>query len=138
MYRHPSRNQAVIIAAAIGLCAIGINGDYLKKLWPITWIGTVLALGFASSFPLPRLVARLFSKLGDISYPLYLAHLPLFIILDRLHTPAPAIIYLPAALLLGLFLDQAVDRPLKKLIKTLSTQRQRQRNALTAPAANLE
>ncbi len=113
------RDRRVAMLGLLVVCAVALESyaGILNLHWflPLAVVG--VSIGFADLVKGPRALAAGFTLLGDASYPLYLFHLPLYITLCGLGLKLPAVVYLGAAVGLGIALDRWFDQPLKNLIR---------------------
>jgi peptidoglycan/LPS O-acetylase OafA/YrhL len=81
--------------------------------WPATWTIAALAVAYGGRlrFEGPRLRAAL-NYLGDLSYPLFLLHMPVFFLMGRLGVRSWLLV-LPLALAASVACLHLVDRPLR-------------------------
>jgi peptidoglycan/LPS O-acetylase OafA/YrhL len=114
-YHHRNNSNSIFFLCSLGVISITINGFFVSDFWTITWIITCTALGYGhlliNPFPL------LSKILGDISYPMYLLHIPIFAAIKSFDFMVYGFFYFMAALLLCFFIDAFVDKPFKRLIK---------------------
>lgn len=113
------------LAAAIALLVFAQEGQAMSP-----------SFTFAAPYFFALLVPAIFSLsrknkwdrwLGDLSYPLYLVHVLVMVVLGAKAIPAPGQVLLPMALGAAALLLVVVDRPVEKY-------RQRRLDALTRPA----
>ena len=114
-FHHEAKAGSMFFVSGVGIVAITINGFFMTDFWAITWLLTCTAIGYGYLIKLP--CTALLKKLGDISYPLYLLHIPIFLTLKSLHTSEYGLLYATIAVILCLGIDTMIDNPLKALIK---------------------
>ncbi len=117
-YHNQARIGSIFFVSCVGVIAITINGFFITPFWTITWLLICAAIGYGHLIKLPCIT--LLKKLGDISYPLYLLHIPIFLTLKTLNTTENGLLYAAIAVIICLGVDILIDTPLKKLIKKLS------------------
>jgi peptidoglycan/LPS O-acetylase OafA/YrhL len=108
--RHP-------LLTVVILCSMGAfwnpNGGYLVLL-------TAGALLFGHHIPFSKTADKIGVFLGDLSYPLYLSHVPTLIIV-AMYLPASfhgrTMIALSAAIIISIILQVVVDAPLQRFFK---------------------
>lgn len=115
IYRCRNRSVACFVFLVGFLALLTLNKKDLDSNWPVTICLTLLAVGFGEKLRGPQWVANLLVLLGDASYPLYLFHLPLYLLLSGWHAPSIPWLWLVAAIALSIFLDRCVDQHVKKL-----------------------
>ena len=114
-FHNKDKTDSIFFVSGIGIIAITINGFFATDFWTITWLLTCAAIGFGHLIKLP--FTTFLKKLGDVSYPLYLLHIPMFLTLKALHTREYGVLYAVIAILFCLGVDTLIDNPLKALIK---------------------
>jgi len=113
-----SRNHAL---AALGVLAVffvaaHFNGNDLGHRWVVTVALAVLGIGFTDKLRGPQWVAATGSFLGDASYPLYLFHMPFYVLFFRLtNASIPSMVILGLVVILAILLDRGFDQPVKRL-----------------------
>lgn len=108
------RQDWVIWAVVIGIVSITLNNVDQEFLWPITWIVTILSAHYSSFVCWHPRMAQFLSFLGDLSYPLYLLHLPLYLFLYASGVKITAHAYLVISLIGSFVFERFYDRPIKK------------------------
>jgi peptidoglycan/LPS O-acetylase OafA/YrhL len=102
-------------------------------LSPNAFLLAAVAVVVARSLPaMPRFMARFLNYLGDLSYPLYLVHVPLMAWVGRFTPWTDPYAFIGLALAAAAFLNHAVDIPLRS---RFSPRRARQR-IVAAPAVS--
>jgi peptidoglycan/LPS O-acetylase OafA/YrhL len=120
IFRAREHEHTIVVALSLGICVMAFNNSFLTVLWPITWIITILAIGYAELFPYGKRLAAFLSLLGDASYPLYLAHMPVFLLLYGFRVSESGWVFILVAIVFSIVLDRCFDRPLKRLIATIA------------------
>lgn len=80
-YRYRAEAWAGLALALLGPLVFAVNPTDATRLSGVTTAATALALIYAPSLPLPTRLARVLTVLGDVSYPLYLLHIPVLLLL---------------------------------------------------------
>jgi peptidoglycan/LPS O-acetylase OafA/YrhL len=112
-----AKGSALEIAWAIGVFALTLNHAGIEKWWLFTFSLPLLALKIAPRLRPNERLARWFLFLGDISYPLYLVHFPLYLVWTRHGFETPGVVLLVGAIAVSSVLDLAYDKPVKRLIR---------------------
>jgi peptidoglycan/LPS O-acetylase OafA/YrhL len=115
---YKNRNQvwAIFVVATLGISLISYNGQYLENLWAVTWMVTCGVLGYGHL--VPRSKASVVCKLaGDASYPLYLVHIPAYLVFFQTGVPRVGFIYFFSVSILALLIDKYIDKPMKTILK---------------------
>ncbi len=110
------RGRSAELALAVGVVAVTLNHFYVHKWWIFSWSIPFAALALAQKIELSPRLARAGIFLGDISYPFYLSHFPLYVALDAMGAPKWGALFLGCGLVLALALDLFVDKPAKRLL----------------------
>lgn len=118
-YRHAKWLEASAGVLVCSLLALTTYALSLEIYWTVTLVLVTVAIGLGDRLRGPRRLAAVLNLLGDASYPLYLFHLPFFLILAGLRLPLSGLAYLGAAVLLAVMLDRFFDQPLKHLARQL-------------------
>ncbi len=115
-FRHG--NHLIAGSVVLGVCvvALNINPSFLQVHWLATLVTVVSAIGFGNRLKGPRWLASMLTVLGDASYPLYLFHMPVYLVLRGLQVQMPAVGYLVIAIGISVALDRFYDQPLKGLL----------------------
>ena len=80
-YRHRAEPRAAWAWAVLGSVALLLNRSDAPRLAPMTLVASFAALSAAPAVPLPPRLAWVCTRLGDVSYPLYLLHTPILLLL---------------------------------------------------------
>ncbi len=117
LYHYRNSIGAVFFASSLGIVVIAFNGFFTPVFWTITWIITCSAVGYGHLLVMP--FVRLPKILGDISYPLYLLHIPIFYCLSTYGLINKGSYYIFVAFFISLLIDLFFDKPLKKYLRSL-------------------
>ena len=118
-----AKGGAVDATWAFGVVALTLNHAGIEPWWIFSFSLPLLALKLVPSLPFQDRVARVGLFLGDISYPLYLVHFPLYLVWTRGGFRTPGFVLLAGAVAAAAVLDLAYDKPVKRLIKSLRAAR---------------
>ncbi len=121
LYHNKPKIGSIFFVSCLGIIAITINGYFITDFWTISWLLTCTAVGYGHLFKTPCIT--LMKKLGDISYPLYLFHIPIFLMLKMLNIKEIGVLYAAIAVTLCLGIDALIDTPLKAVIKKVALKR---------------
>lgn len=112
-YRFQDRAKAGLVIGAVCVVALQMNPHFLIRFWPITMMIVALAIGLGGSVRIGAPLSKVLSSLGDASYPLYLFHMPIYILIgSTVTTMSP--IYLVVAISSAIAIDRWFDKPLKR------------------------
>ena len=100
---------------SLGILNVTINGYFINDFWTITWLMSCVALCFGGFLHIP--FSGLMKTFGDVSYPMYLLHVPVFKAASTLSLPNIGIVYIASVILFSWVVDRFYDRPIKTYIK---------------------
>ena len=80
-YRHRTTAWAGYALALVAPITFALNPTDATRLSGVITAATALALVYAPHIPLPPRLSRLLAWVGDASYPLYLLHVPVLLLL---------------------------------------------------------
>lgn len=112
-------NNSTFIGFMIGVFAITLNHDGIEKWWIFTWALPFFAIEFGARIPLNAAITRSFHFAGDVSYPLYLVHFPVYLVLASIHLPSVGTLLLGITLPLAISVHLLYERPMKKCIQAV-------------------
>lgn len=116
LYYRLSQNKKGFLKGLIlglGVLLLAINHNHLGKLGIVTYLLSCVVLVISSNVQIPKLMFKFFDYLGDISYPLYLFHMPAFIFLSgTLKIKSSPILFL-FALFISILFYHIIDVPLR-------------------------
>lgn len=115
-FYNQSKPWSLFLIFAMGTCAIELNSKYLELLWPITWMLTCLIIGYGDLFRKQNF-SNVLNIAGRASYPLYLIHIPIYLLAYQIRLPNIGILYFIFAVFFSILLDIFVDKPLNLVIK---------------------
>jgi peptidoglycan/LPS O-acetylase OafA/YrhL len=111
--------SAILLICSIGFFALAFHNVYLPYLWPITFLIPIIALAFSGNIYLSQTTTKLFDWMGDISYPIYLFHIPIFSLLFVFSESNKWYIYIICMIAITAIIDALLDKPLKKFLKNV-------------------
>ncbi len=123
IYRSSQSHYVLILAGAIGFCALSFNPSFLLYLWPAAWLITIVAIGYGNRLPYNQTLAKGLTLLGDASYPLYLVHFTVYSLLKVFAKASSAYVYLLSALAVSIALDLGYDKPFKRLVRSVASRK---------------
>jgi peptidoglycan/LPS O-acetylase OafA/YrhL len=107
-YRSPGWSAALVLF--VGYHAVSLFADRSPEAYLVAATAVIVAKSLP---PMPRLLARTLNYLGDLSYPLYLVHVPLMAWTGRWTTWVDPYAYIGIALGASVVLYHFVDAPLR-------------------------
>lgn len=109
-----ARIETGLILIVVGALALSLNNIGLTRYGVFTYILTVTMIIFADRIRVDERLASFASYLGELSYPLYIVHVPVFILIYAL-TGGPGGLVLAACALIGAMLAyHLVDLPIRR------------------------
>jgi peptidoglycan/LPS O-acetylase OafA/YrhL len=108
-YRSPGWSALLVVL--VGYYAVSLFIDRSPAAYLIAAVTVVTARSLP---PMPRVLARSLNYLGDLSYPLYLVHVPLMAWTSRWTRWFDAYVYIGLALGASMLLYHLVDAPLRR------------------------
>lgn len=109
-------DRAGIVVMAGGLVALSLSRIGAGSWYALTWAFSVAAIVYGHRLRLNKWVSATFAYLGEISYPLYLVHVPVYILFFGLGLPSSEFLFVGSALVLSAVVDALYDKPVKRLI----------------------
>ena len=122
-HRFRSRAHAALLVLGVSLIALNLNPTFLRYRWMITLVIVAAGIGFADDIRAPAWVGRFLNWLGDLSYPLYLIHCPLYLLAFGYRGTLPGAELLALAVLAAAVLDRFYDQPVKAACFRLAQRR---------------
>ncbi len=117
IYKMATSCSSILVSLSIAIVSLSFHNVYLPYMWPITIIIPLLSLAFSSQIKFNKPISGLFKWLGDISYPIYLFHLPIFSLIYVLNPNQKWFLYIFIMFVVTTFVDRYIDRPLKRALK---------------------
>jgi peptidoglycan/LPS O-acetylase OafA/YrhL len=114
-FRHRNNLAASMALLAVLIVALNVNHTYQKPHWHATLVAVTIVLGFGDKLRGPAWLGSFMSRAGDASYPMYLFHLPVCIVLAGLNVAPSGLKFIAAALAVAVALDRLYDQPIKRL-----------------------
>jgi peptidoglycan/LPS O-acetylase OafA/YrhL len=111
------RDRGPFVIALAVACTPLMLGWVTRDLAPlcvVTYVASLAVILAAPYLRVPKRVGALLDYLGDLSYPLYLFHLPVFILVYGLFAEGRPLVLVALALLVSALVYEAVDNRLKR------------------------
>jgi peptidoglycan/LPS O-acetylase OafA/YrhL len=113
IYRMSNRPLAGLVVLSLLMVAGSVDPSIFTYEWIVTAGIVAAAIAFGDRVKGSFTSMKVLSKMGDASYPLYLFHSPLYIVIFASIGRTAGIVMLVAAITLGFALDALFDRPIK-------------------------
>jgi len=114
-YHHREYSGAIYFLISLGVLSVTINGYFIKDFWTVTWVITCTAVGYGHHLNLP--FPWVLKTMGDVSYPMYLLHFPVFKLISDFSIPQNGFYYLAIIITGSFFVDRLFDRPIKNYFR---------------------
>jgi peptidoglycan/LPS O-acetylase OafA/YrhL len=114
-------NSVKMMLVGLGSLVLFLNPVSTGKTGRFTYFFSSLVLIYSPYVKLPKPLLNIFNYLGDISYPLYLFHIPTFIFSYSVLGIKDSISLVFLALLVSMLFYHAIDRPLRLKKSAFST-----------------
>jgi len=110
--RHDARYQVALIC--LGALLFSINTTFNMRLAVFTYVATAALVVHCDRLELPAAARRLAAYLGELSYPLYVIHVPVFLFAHAVLGLRSAAALLALAFLAAAALYHGIDKPLRR------------------------
>ncbi len=101
----------VLLSLAAGSIAVAISPYYISGPYAVvTYVLSVFVILCSNRIQLSSRLCKFFNLWGDLSYPLYLVHVPLFIVIHVIFQATSPVTYGLAAILSALILHIVVEK----------------------------
>ncbi len=119
LYRNRSDHRAWLGAFILGLVIIPLDYTNMDGVWiHLTWVITLLAVRHGSAMLFGPAIRYCLEALGNVSYPLYLVHVPVYSALKASGFRASGWFIL-AAVIAGAASEYLFDGPVKRALRAL-------------------
>jgi peptidoglycan/LPS O-acetylase OafA/YrhL len=121
-FRHRANRLATPIFIAFIIAGYTRNWNGAEPLAAFNIMVSVLAIVYTTEINLPSGVGRILVYLGEISYPLYLVHFPIYVMIFGCFRnvlephPITIVLYPICAIVSSIFVYHFIDRPSRKFI----------------------
>ena len=112
--RGDSRVKIAVLLLAVTV-SLASADQYFVKQGVFVIALAVLAISFGGKLSITPRLEKVFSYLGDLSYPVYLLHLPVYILIYSRWHATSWMVYIGATFALSAVILHWVDRPLREL-----------------------
>ena len=107
------KEESKVLIIALG-CLLLEQNQVVTSRWVIaTYVLSALILIYSSQIKIPSFLLNSFNYLGELSYPLYLFHVPVLICSYSLFAIKNPVILVAFSLITSMFFYHIVDRPLR-------------------------
>lgn len=108
------RIEVGLILIVVGTLALSLNNIGLTRYGVFTYILTVTMIICADRFRIDERLANFAAYLGELSYPLYIVHLPIFILTYALIDRPNGLVLAGCALIGAMLAYHLVDLPIRR------------------------
>lgn len=123
MQRHPGDKRILTLGPLLGCLLLNRFDQYLGHFSEAVFVGSVVIVAWSKDIRLPVRVAAVLEYLGELSYPLYLVHVPLFVLVACAFPSAGWLVAVVAATGATLLLLHGVDLPYRAYARRVATLR---------------
>lgn len=109
-------DRLALLAIPFATLALSDN-VFLKPVWPFTLLVVLVAIIVGNKVALPTKGAHWLTRIGDISYPMYLINMPAFLFLSGAAGIANSLLLTALVLAMAWGLDVYFDGPLKRALR---------------------
>lgn len=120
-FSNKEKKSAKMMLVGLGSLVLLLNPTPTGKTGIVTYLFSSLVLIYSPYVQLPKPLLNIFNYLGDISYPLYLFHIPTFIFSSSVLGIKDSISLVFLALLVSMLFYHAIDTPLRLRKSAFST-----------------
>ena len=115
LYQNRDKDWSIYFSAALGTILISLNNYDLGTLWATTWIMTCGVIGYSHLIPnISAMKTKILNVFGAASYPLYLIHIPMFMIIYTYNITTNGLIFILITIATSVLVDKLIDNPIKK------------------------
>jgi peptidoglycan/LPS O-acetylase OafA/YrhL len=120
IYRRKSLFQKALLVG-LGAILLLLNNQFIGKIGIVTYLFSGMILIGAPYLPLPKPLSNLLNYLGDLSYPLYLFHVPTLVIAYLLFGIRNSFSFIFISFVVSMLFYHGVDVPCRLSKKTKPT-----------------
>jgi peptidoglycan/LPS O-acetylase OafA/YrhL len=114
LYFHRADRRYWIAILCLGTLLFSTNRAFMTRFSIFTYVGTVALILFSDGIKLPRNVLKLLNYAGELSYPVYIFHVPVLLLCYAVLGVRSSLMLVGAVLLCSAFFYHVVDQPIRK------------------------
>jgi peptidoglycan/LPS O-acetylase OafA/YrhL len=133
LYFHRPDRRYWIAILCLGPLLFSTNRAFLTRFSIFTYVASVALILFSDGIRLPRYVLRLLNYGGELSYPVYIFHVPVLLLCYAVLGVRSSLVLVGAVLLCSAFFYHVVDQPIRRR-RTVGRQPSAQAETVPVPA----
>jgi peptidoglycan/LPS O-acetylase OafA/YrhL len=119
-YRHREEPLFQVGLITLGVFLFSVNFTWNHRFTFFTYVFAASIVATASKIKLPAQILRLLNYLGELSYPLYLVHVPVLLFSYAVLGVRSAPIMVLLTLVVTAFVYHAIDRPIRLWMRSVN------------------
>jgi peptidoglycan/LPS O-acetylase OafA/YrhL len=133
LYFHRADRRYWIAILCLGTLLFSTNRAFMTRFSIFTYVASVALILFSDGIRLPRYVLRLLNYGGELSYPVYIFHVPVLLLCYAVLGVRSSLVLVGAVLLCSAFFYHVVDQPIRRR-RTVGRQPSAQAESVPVPA----
>jgi peptidoglycan/LPS O-acetylase OafA/YrhL len=113
LYFHRADRRYWIAILCLGTLLFSTNRAFMTRFSIFTYVASVALILFSDGVRLPRKILKLLNYGGELSYPVYIFHVPVLILCYAVLGVRSSLILVAAVLLCSAFFYHVVDQPIR-------------------------
>jgi peptidoglycan/LPS O-acetylase OafA/YrhL len=114
LYFHRADRRYWIAILCLGTLLFSTNRAFMTRFSIFTYVGSVALILFSDGIKLPRNVLKLLNYAGELSYPVYIFHVPVLLLCCAVLGVRSSLMLVGAVLLCSAFFYHVVDQPIRR------------------------
>jgi peptidoglycan/LPS O-acetylase OafA/YrhL len=114
LYFHRADRRYWIAILCLGTLLFSTNRAFMTRFSIFTYVGSVALILFSDGIKLPRNVLKLLNYAGELSYPVYIFHVPVLLLCYAVLGVRSSLVLVGAVLLCSAFFYHVVDQPIRR------------------------
>jgi peptidoglycan/LPS O-acetylase OafA/YrhL len=114
LYFHRADRRYWIAILCLGTLLFSTNRAFMTRFSVFTYVGSTALILFSDGIRLPRSVLRLLNYGGELSYPVYIFHVPVLLLCYAVLGVRSSLMLVGAVLLCSAFFYHVVDQPIRR------------------------
>ena len=114
LYFHRADRRYWIAILCLGTLLFSTNRAFMTRFSIFTYVASVALILFSDGIRLPRSVLRLLNYGGELSYPVYIFHVPVLLLCYAVLGVRSSLVLVGAVLVCSAFFYHVVDQPIRR------------------------